>query len=107
MGKSSSKLSADKLHVYTQETGFSDDEIKMWFKFFKNDFPEGKISNDDFAKLYRVFHPDGKPGQFAAHVFRVLDQKNKGWIDFDDFLRAHAITARGTKPFVTIPSKNY
>merc|ERR1712226_648884 len=96
MGKSASKLSPEKLEEYLQKTAFSESEVRMWHKYFMNDYPEGKMTQDQFVDVYRLFHPDGKPEQFAMHVFRVFDCGNKGHLTFDDFLLSLNVTARGT-----------
>merc|ERR1712226_684422 len=94
MGKSASKLSPEKLEEYLQKTAFSESEVRMWHKYFMNDYPEGKMTQDQFVDVYRLFHPDGKPEQFAMHVFRVFDRGNKGHLTFDDFLLSLNVTAR-------------
>ncbi|XP_063726994.1 neuronal calcium sensor 1-like [Symsagittifera roscoffensis] len=96
MGKSASKLSADKLHQYLQNTAFSESEVKLHYKLFMNEFPDGKVDQSQFMNVYKVFHPDGKPDQFAMHVFRVFDNERKGVLGFDDFIKALNVTARGT-----------
>ena len=105
MGKSASKLSADKLHQYLQNTAFSESEVKLHYKLFMNEFPDGKVDQSQFMNVYKVFHPDGKPDQFAMHVFRVFDNERKGVLGFDDFIKALNVTARGRNSFIMINTK--
>ena len=102
MGRSASKLSTPKLQEYLEKTAFNESEVRMWYRYFMHDYPEGKMNQHDFQQVYRVFHPDGKPDQFAMHVFRVFDRGQKGHLTFDDFLLSLNITARGEQIFYSL-----
>ena len=57
------------------------------------------MNSDQFLNIYKLFHPSGRPEQFASYVFRVFDRNKDGSVDFDDFLGSIHITAKGTFSF--------
>ena len=95
MGKSASKLPTEKMKEYLRETTFTESELKLWYKYFMRECPNGSMDSDQFLSIYKLFHPSGRPDQFASHVFRVFDRNKDGVVDFDDFLGALHITAKG------------
>ena len=72
MGIECSKDSVDVAHIddLREETGFSDDEIRTWYRKFHEDCPAGQMNRKQFVVMYRKLFPDGDASQFAESVFR-------------------------------------
>ena len=63
---------------------------------FLKDCPTGKLSRNEFIRIYIEFFPHGNPRNFAEWVFNVFDESNKGTICFSKFIRAVSITSHGS-----------
>ncbi|CAG5133496.1 unnamed protein product [Candidula unifasciata] len=98
MGKGMSHLSKEDLKFLQQNTKFSKDEIKQWYKGFMRDCPNGNLSKDKFKEVYSQFFPGGDPEAFCEHVFRSFDKDKSGSIEFKEFLLAINITSNKGNP---------
>ena len=72
MGKIQSKLKYDELSDLQSVTHFDVDEIRVWYKGFSKDCPNGRVNKDDFKKMYGDIYPQGDVSVFAEMLFRCL-----------------------------------
>ena len=49
-------------------------EIKQWHKGFLEEYPNGRITEEGFIKIYMQFFPSSDPSKFASQVFRMFDE---------------------------------
>lgn len=52
MGKNNSKLAPEELEDLVQNTEFSEQELKQWYKGFLKDCPSGILNLEEFQQLY-------------------------------------------------------
>ena len=71
------------------------------------DCPTGKLSRNEFIRIYVEFFPHGNPRNFAEWVFNVFDESNKGTICFSKFIRAVSITSHGSLGEYKVYTVNY
>ncbi|XP_064624671.1 neurocalcin homolog [Lineus longissimus] len=96
MGAQNAKLKPATLEELAACTRFTDDELKQWYKGFKESCPSGKLSKEDFKRVYISFFPVGDASKFAEHAFRAFDTDGDGIINFQEFICALSISTRGT-----------
>uniref|UniRef100_A0A4X1VPG9 Hippocalcin-like protein 4 n=1 Tax=Sus scrofa TaxID=9823 RepID=A0A4X1VPG9_PIG len=95
MGKTNSKLAPEVLEDLVQNTEFSEQELKQWYKGFLKDCPSGILNLEEFQQLYikgagwtsRV----GQEGEFFPY-----GDNGDGTIDFREFICALSVTSRGS-----------
>jgi len=91
------KLSSEDLKELAKQTNCSDKEIKKFYKNFKKNQPDGKLTKEQFEDLYKKFFPEGDAANFAEHSFKTFDKDGDGTLDFHEFMLALSITtSRGT-----------
>ena len=68
-----------------EKTELSEDDIIIAHKEFKNDYPKGEMTKDDFMDQSDV-------GFLSESLFKAFDKENKGTIDFLTFMLASNVT---------------
>merc|ERR1712042_159567 len=90
------KISKEDLDFLVSHTHYTQETITEWYKGFKQDCPDGKLSPDAFMKIYSKCFPLGNAREFCDHAFRTFDTDKNGFIDFKEFLLAMDVTSSGT-----------
>merc|ERR1712243_266933 len=99
MGNKSSKgdrLTKEDLEFLRTHTRYDEGTITEWYRGFKQDCPDGRLTPAAFVKIYSKCFPGGNAGEFCDHVFRTFDSDKNGFIDFKEFLMAIDITSSGS-----------
>ena len=94
--KSKQGLTQEDLEFLKAHTRYDENTIKEWYKGFKQDCPNGRLTPVKFVDMYKMFFPSGNAEQFCDHVFRTFDTDKNGYIDFKEFLIAIDVTSNGT-----------
>ncbi|XP_053664154.1 neuronal calcium sensor 2 [Anopheles marshallii] len=93
---SKDRLSKEDMDFLKSHTRYDESTIKEWYKGFKQDCPNGKLTPAKFVDMYKMFFPSGNAEEFCDHVFRTFDMDKNGYIDFKEFLLAIDVTSSGT-----------
>ena len=96
MGGMNSTLKPKDIRELTKSTQFTTDEIKEWYRGFKQDFPCGYLTKDDFTDIYGAFFPGGSATVFVDNTFRAFDRNNNGKVDFREFLTGLSKSSQGS-----------
>merc|ERR1712063_77212 len=94
--QSQDRLSKEDVEFLTYHTHYTEDTICEWYKGFKQDCPDGKLTKDAFMKIYSKCFSGGSAKDFCDHVFRTFDSDKNGFIDFKEFLLAIDVTSSGS-----------
>lgn len=89
-------MSPKELSDIAALTNFNEVEVHDWYKGFMKDCPKGKMSKDQFVKMYQDFFPHGDATHFAVNIFRTFDDNKDGSIDFREFICALSVTSQGS-----------
>jgi len=77
-------------------TKFTKQEIKMMYRGFKQECPNGCVNEDTFKEIYENFFPYGNATTYAHHVFKAFDVSSSGSISFKDMLVSLSTLLHGT-----------
>lgn len=95
MGHKTSKLRPKELRDLQINTHFSEKELRDWYKNFRQDYPNGYLTIDNFTSIYDNCFPEGDAESFAEHAFRTFDTNDDGVINFREFICALSVRSCG------------
>ena len=76
-------LSAEDTEYLRKNTKYSDEDIKIWFKNFKKDCPNGVLEKEKVSEIYEEKIVPNKDCKYLVdQLFRMIDNDNNGGIDF-------------------------
>ena len=98
-------MSDTDLQFLVKKTRFNKKIILSWFKNFRTECPNGKLSrshlygeqNDNesvkrncfqFSELFSKIFPTGNAASFCDHIFRIFDSDGNNFLDFKEYLMA-------------------
>lgn len=79
-----------------KQTKFSRQEIRIMYRGFKTECPEGVVHEDCFKDIYAKFFPHGNSSTYAHFVFKAFDVNCNGAISFRDLLVTLSTLLRGS-----------
>ena len=86
-------LTEEDLEFLVDNTSFSEDAIKEWFREFIMDCPDGVLTKEKVLSMLMIILPR-ENGQIVADlIFTAFDKDKNGWIDFNEFIIATHCTA--------------
>ncbi|KAI7806496.1 recoverin 2 [Triplophysa rosa] len=91
----SSAMSKVILEDLKLNTRFTEEELSQWYENFQKQCPSGRITADEFSKIYERFFPDSDTTSYAQHVFRSFDTNDDGTLDFKEYIIALHMTSTG------------
>ncbi|KXJ74741.1 hypothetical protein RP20_CCG013048 [Aedes albopictus] len=65
-------------------TKFTRQEIRVMYRGFKTECPDGVVNEDSFKDIYAKFFPHGNSSLYAHYVFKAFDVNCNGSITFRD-----------------------
>ena len=87
-GRKQPELTEEDLDFLTENTQYSEQEIRGWFKEFVVDCPEGILSIERVKEMMNVILPDENGGIIADLIFSSFDKDKNGSLDFCEFILA-------------------
>merc|ERR1711974_553586 len=79
-----------------ERTKFGEEKIVAWFKRFRKECPDGRLTRHHLRALFQKVFPDGNASKITSHVFRIFDSDGNDFLDFKEFLMAIDIANRDT-----------
>ncbi|CAB3366443.1 Hypothetical predicted protein [Cloeon dipterum] len=79
-----------------RQTKFTRQEIRVMYRGFKQECPEGLVHEDAFKDIYAKFFPHGNSSLYAHYVFKAFDVNSNGAISFRDLLVTLSTLLRGS-----------
>ena len=80
------KLSQDSLNYIQFKTKLDQKTILDAYDDFMILNPSGKMSRRKLLSMYHDFFPNKNCHQLCAHIFRILDLDQNGYVDFVEFI---------------------
>jgi len=99
MGAKQSKrrgLLKEDLDYLLEHTNYSLETIMAWYRGFKEDCPDGRLTPQAFMHVYGSSFVSANTKEFCDYVFRNFDKDGNGYIDFKEFLLAIHVTSSGS-----------
>ena len=81
------KLTETEKNYLLKNTEFCDEEIEQWYLGFTEDYPNGKITLEEYIKTFKtLFQDQNSSDQMISALFKSSDRSDKGYLDFTRFL---------------------
>ena len=81
------KLTEEEKNYLLKNTEFCDEEIEQWYLGFTEDYPNGKITLEEYIKTFKtLFQDQNSSDQMISALFKSSDRSDKGYLDFTRFL---------------------
>lgn len=77
-------------------TKFTRQEIRVMYRGFKAECPEGVVHENSFKDIYAKFFPHGNSSLYAHYVFKAFDVNCNGAISFRDHIVTLSTLLRGS-----------
>ncbi|XP_045506068.1 Kv channel-interacting protein 1 [Colias croceus] len=84
------------LEELCRQTKFSKQEIRVMYRGFKTECPEGVVHEESFKDIYAKFFPHGNSALYAHYVFKAFDVNCSGAISFRELLVTLSTLLRGS-----------
>ena len=91
-----SYLRPHDMQFCVERTKFKEEKIVAWFKRFRKECPDGRLTRHHLRALFQKVFPDGNASKITSHVFRIFDSDGNDFLDFKEFLMAIDIANRDT-----------
>ncbi|KAF0306796.1 Calsenilin [Amphibalanus amphitrite] len=85
-----------RLDELCRDTKFTKREIRIMYRGFKQDCPDGIVQEETFKEIYAKFFPYGNSSSYAHYVFKAFDVNSNGEIGFKDLLVSLSTLLRGS-----------
>ena len=82
--------------TFSEHTNYSIETIMAWYRGFKEDCPDGRLTPKAFMHVYGSSFLSANTKEFCDYVFRNFDKDRNGYIDFKEFLLAIHVTSCGS-----------
>ncbi|KAH3694448.1 neurocalcin-delta B-like isoform X1 [Dreissena polymorpha] len=70
-----------------------DDAIQIFKDFQRQSGGKGKLSEDDFVKVYiEAFHGKSEISALARNIFHAFDTNHNGFLEFEEFVTGLSVT---------------
>ena len=92
-GAGGCELSEDDVNFLTENTNFTEPEIREWWREFLMDCPEGVLTRTKLQEMLITILPADNCNIITDLIFNTFDRDGDGWIDFKEFIIATDLTA--------------
>ena len=96
LGHRSFSYNTNKGLNFSENTNYSIETIMAWYRGFKEDCPDGRLTPKAFMHVYGSSFLSANTKEFCDYVFRNFDKDGNGYIDFKEFLLAIHVTSCGS-----------
>ncbi|XP_075242651.1 neuronal calcium sensor 1-like isoform X2 [Convolutriloba macropyga] len=83
------------LEELSKVTLFERHEIKDIYRRFKQECPNGYLTEETFRRVFQQFFPVGDTNQYAHFVFNTFERDQYGNVLFQEFLQTMSVILKG------------
>ena len=87
------EISDEDVIFLTENTNFSEENIREWWREFLMDCPDGVLTKVKLLEMMSSILPADNGRIVAELIFSTFDKDGNGWIDFNEFIIATHCTA--------------